>query len=158
MIRLLRIDDRLIHGQVAYGWTAALGADVILIVNDDAATNDFKRMAFDIGKPPNCKLYYRTLADAPAALEILHKNMKYKCLILVESVKDAYELVKRSPYIKHINLGGTRLKEGRRAIMGLIAVSDEDITMLRDIEQRGIKLEVRRQPSETARKLSELIK
>lgn len=43
MITLLRIDDRLIHGQVAYGWTQALDVSVILIVNDDVATNEMQK-------------------------------------------------------------------------------------------------------------------
>lgn len=36
MVSLMRIDDRLIHGQVAYGWATSLGINVILVANDEA--------------------------------------------------------------------------------------------------------------------------
>ena len=62
MVKLLRIDDRLIHGQVAYGWTQALGVSVILIVNDDVAHNEMRKVAYNVGKPAGCKLYFRDMA------------------------------------------------------------------------------------------------
>jgi Phosphotransferase system, mannose/fructose/N-acetylgalactosamine-specific component IIB len=44
MIEMLRVDHRLLHGQVAFSWTSTLGADCILIANDTAATNELKKL------------------------------------------------------------------------------------------------------------------
>lgn len=51
MIKLLRIDDRLIHGQVAVYWVNATGADTIVIANDKHATNAMLKMSLTVGKP-----------------------------------------------------------------------------------------------------------
>ena len=52
MIKLLRVDDRLIHGQVAVSWTSYLGADTIVVANDKAITDKLMQMAFNMAKPP----------------------------------------------------------------------------------------------------------
>ena len=51
MIKLLRIDDRLIHGQVAVYWINATGADTIVIANDKHAPNAMLKMSLTVGKP-----------------------------------------------------------------------------------------------------------
>ena len=48
MIKLLRVDDRLIHGQVAVSWTSYLGADTIVVANDKAITDKLMQMAFNM--------------------------------------------------------------------------------------------------------------
>ncbi|MFQ7536893.1 MAG: PTS sugar transporter subunit IIB [Clostridium sp.] len=46
MIKMLRVDHRLLHGQVAFSWTGYLGVNCILIANDDCVTNDLLRQRF----------------------------------------------------------------------------------------------------------------
>lgn len=63
MIKLLRIDHRLIHGQVAFSWTQELGADCILLANDDCVTNQIRRTAISLAKPTNVKLVVKGIED-----------------------------------------------------------------------------------------------
>ena len=156
MVKLLRIDDRLIHGQVAYGWTQALGVSVILIVIDDVAHNEMRKVAYNVGKPAGCKLYFRDMAEGVAAVKKLEAS-SHKCLVLVDSVKDALTLVKECGCIRTVNLGGQRMAEGKRFISTLVAVDDQDIQMLREMEALGSQLEIRKVPSDTARRLEELV-
>lgn len=156
MITLLRIDDRLIHGQVAYGWTQALGVSVILIVNDDVATNEMRKIAYNVGKPAGCKLYFRNVKDGIDAVKKLNASA-YKCLILVDNVKDALTLVKECGCIRTVNLGGQRMAEGKRFISTLVAVDDNDIAMLKEIESLGTELEIRKVPADSIKRLNELI-
>ena len=51
MIKLLRVDHRLLHGQVAFSWTQGLGADCILIANDDVPKNDIRKTTIKLAKP-----------------------------------------------------------------------------------------------------------
>ena len=92
MIKLLRIDHRLIHGQVAVSWTQELGADCILLANDDCVTNQIRRTAISLAKPSNVKLVAKGIEDSIQAIND-GKTDKYKLFVVVESVKDAYELV-----------------------------------------------------------------
>lgn len=59
MVSLMRIDDRLIHGQVAYGWATSLGINVILVANDEAKNDQMKAMSLNLAKPSNVTLYIR---------------------------------------------------------------------------------------------------
>lgn len=156
MVKLLRIDDRLIHGQVAYGWTQALGVSVILIVNDEVAGNEMRKVAYNVGKPAGCKLYFRNVEEGIEAVKKLEAS-SHKCLVLVDNVKDALTLVKESGCIKNVNLGGQRMADGKRFITTLVAVDDKDIAMLKEIEATGTEVEVRKLPSESKRRLEELI-
>ena len=156
MVKLLRIDDRLIHGQVAYGWTQALGVSVILIVNDDVAGNEMRKVAYNVGKPAGCKRYFRDVKEGVEAVKKLEAS-NHKCLVLVDNVKDALTLVKESGCIRTVNLGGQRMADGKRFITTLVAVDDSDIAMLKEIEAAGTEVEVRKLPSETKRRLEELI-
>ena len=63
MIQLLRVDHRLLHGQVVFSWCGQLNPNCILIANDAAATDDVRKAALRLGKPNNCLLYTSDAAD-----------------------------------------------------------------------------------------------
>ena len=75
----------------------------------------------------------------------------------MDNVKDALTLVKECGCIRTVNLGGQRMAEGKRFISTLVAVDDQDIQMLREMEALGSQLEIRKVPSDTARRLEELV-
>jgi len=68
MIKLARIDDRLVHGQVAFTWVSSLGIDCLLVANNKIAKDKFQKMAMGLAKPPMVKLLIMTLADSIAFL------------------------------------------------------------------------------------------
>ena len=105
MILLLRVDHRLLHGQVAFSWTQTLGADCILIANDAVAGDELRKTTMKLAKPQGVKL---VIKDIKAAIEALNSGVtdKYKLFIVVESVEDAYKIVSNVKQIKQVNLGG----------------------------------------------------
>ena len=113
MILLLRVDHRLLHGQVAFSWTQTLGADCILIANDAVAVDDLRKTTMKLAKPQGVKL---VIKDIKAAIEALNSGVtdKYKLFIVVESVEDAYKIVSNVKQIKQVNLGGIKPREGSR--------------------------------------------
>ena len=54
MIKALRIDHRLVHGQVAFTWTHFLAATRIIVIDDKAAADEFQKMALNMAKPAGC--------------------------------------------------------------------------------------------------------
>jgi len=115
MIKLTRIDDRLVHGQVAFSWTPALGIDCLIVANDKIAKDEFMKMTFGLAKPAGTKLHIKSINDTIAFLKE-EKNNKLKILLLVNTVKDAYLLAAEVPEIQSINFGGIRTKEGAKLI------------------------------------------
>ncbi|HBM5487354.1 TPA: PTS sugar transporter subunit IIB, partial [Enterococcus faecium] len=69
MIILTRVDHRLLHGQVAFSWTQSLGADCILIANDDVPNNEVRKTTIKLAKPQGVKLVIKNIADSIAALQ-----------------------------------------------------------------------------------------
>ena len=64
MIKLLRVDDWLIHGQVAMVWTSYLQANLLVIANNKAATDPMTKMALSLAKPPGVDLEFKSIQDA----------------------------------------------------------------------------------------------
>ena len=68
MIKLLRVDHRLLHGQVAFSWTTNLGADCILIANDGIMHDDLRKTTVKLSKPAGTKLVIKNIEDSIAAI------------------------------------------------------------------------------------------
>ncbi len=156
MIKLTRIDDRLVHGQVAFTWTPALGADCLLIANDKVAKDEFMKMTLGLAKPSGTKLLIKSVNDAAAFLND-EKSKNAKVLILINSVKDAAALAAEVPAITTINFGGLRSKEGSRLISKAIAVNDDDIAIIHEMLANGLELEVRQVPTDNKQLVQSLI-
>lgn len=156
MIKLIRIDDRLVHGQVALVWTPALSADCLIVANDKVAKDDFLKMTLGFAKPANAKLLIQSIAEAISFLND-PKNQNLKCLVLINSVQDAAVLAEAIPKINSINFGGLRSSEGSKLISKAIALRDEDIAVAKKLIEKGIELEVRQVPTENKQLLQNLI-
>jgi fructoselysine and glucoselysine-specific PTS system IIB component len=156
MIKLTRIDDRLVHGQVAFSWTPALSADCLIVANDKIAKDEFMKMTMGLAKPAGTKLLVKSLADTIAFLND-EKSSKLKILLLINSVKDAYTLALSIPEIQSVNFGGIRSREGTRLISKAVAISDEDILLIRELLTKGLELEVRQVPTDNKQLLEGLI-
>ena len=99
MIQLLRVDHRLLHGQVVFSWCGQLNPNCILIANDAAATDDVRKAALRLGKPNNVKLVIKTVEDSIAAINE-GKTDKYSLMIVTSNVKDAVRLARETTQIR----------------------------------------------------------
>lgn len=156
MIKLLRLDDRLLHGQVAFTWTPALGVDTLVIANDKLARDEFRKMTLGLAKPPGTRLIIKNVAEGTTFLQDA-KNAGLKMLVLVDSVPDAFAMAEAIPDIRSINFGGLRTRDGAKAISKSIFLTDEDITLSRKLLERGLELEIRQVPTDTKQMLEPLI-
>jgi PTS system mannose-specific IIB component/fructoselysine and glucoselysine-specific PTS system IIB component len=156
MIKLTRIDDRLVHGQVAFTWTPALGVNCLLVANDKVAADEFMKMTLGLAKPAGTKLLIKSLKEAAAFLND-EQNKGLKVLLIINSVKDAAIMAAEVPEIKSINIGGIRLKEGAKLISKAVGVNDEDIILIRDLLNKGIELEIRQVPTDNKQMVNSLI-
>lgn len=156
MIKLIRVDHRLLHGQVVYAWTKAIGTDCILIANDAVAKDELRMSALRMSKPDGVKLVIKNLEDSVKALNSGVTD-KYNLFIIIESIHDAWYLAGQVKDIQKINLGGTKLQEGRRQISKAMFVSEEDCNLLREMNERGIRLEVQMVPDDLPQDVMKMI-
>ena len=69
MIKSIRVDYRLLHGQVAVSWTASLGADCLLLVSDTVKNDPLRLNALKMAKPSGTKVVVKNTAEAVEALK-----------------------------------------------------------------------------------------
>ena len=69
MIKLVRVDHRLLHGQVAFTWVKMIGTDCILIANDSVAKDELRMSALRMAKPDNTKLVIKSIEDSIKAIK-----------------------------------------------------------------------------------------
>lgn len=149
MIKLFRIDDRLLHGQVAFAWTKTLGIDTIYVVNDKLATDEITKMTLNIAKPRGTKL---TVLDVNSGIEEIkkHVNDRTNVMIIVNNVFDAKTIAEGVEEIKSINFGGIHEIPGtqNKRYSGSICLTLEDIEACKEMAAKGIELEIRAVPEE----------
>lgn len=146
-VSLVRIDDRLIHGQVVVGWVNALNANYIIVVNDEAAEDDVQKCLLKMSVPQSLKIDIFSTTGFN-----LHNDSKEikenKVIILLANVKDCFKLIEKGFKIDFINVGGMRYLAGKREITRSIFLSDEDIEDFKKLAKLGIKIELRMIPAD----------
>ena len=156
MITLVRVDHRLLHGQVAFSWTQYVGADCILIANDSVPNDELRKTTIKLAKPPSVKLVIKNIADSIEAIKSGVTD-KYTLFIVVESVEDAWRLAREIPEIKSINLGGIKAKEGRRNISKAVNLLPDEITRLNELVGQGVEIEIRQVPNDRKQLITECL-
>lgn len=159
MIKMIRIDDRLIHGQVMVSWINYLKISGILIVSDSVANDEIRKTALNVARPADLKLFVKNVQEGIASIEKLN-GFSYDSIVITENVPDALALVKNCPVLKGItvNMGGQKMGPDRKRIADLVCLSENDLKDLREIEALGANLEIRKLSSEPPQKLQNLVR
>ncbi|MCY6958400.1 PTS sugar transporter subunit IIB [Clostridium brassicae] len=147
MIKLVRVDHRLLHGQVAFSWMNSIGGDCILIASDEVVKDEIWKTTLKLGKPSGVKLVIKNIENSIKALNSGVTD-KYKLLIVVQTIKDVARLVEGCPQITTVNLGGVKDTEGARQISKAVFVTKEDEEILKNLIGKGIEVEIRQIASE----------
>ena len=144
---LWRIDDRLIHGQVATRWTKETGVKRIIVVNDQVVKDKTRATMLKQAVPPGVTAHVVSVDK----MMRVYNNPEYagdKVMLLFTNPTDALELVRRGVPIKSINIGGMAYKEGRVMLDTSVSVDEKDIEAFKELDSRGIELEVRKVASD----------
>ena len=147
MICMIRMDDRLLHGQVAYAWKADLGYNAVVIASDEASKDDVKKAALKMCCPSDVRLAIRTVEDA---LKLL-KNPKLeslRVLVVMDNPKDLLKLCKQLDEKPRINLGGMTRRENTTELIKAVNATKEDIENLDNVLNLGFSIECRQVPSD----------
>lgn len=156
MIKAVRVDHRLLHGQVAFAWTKVLQTDCILIANDAVSKDQLRMSALRMAKPDSVKLVMKNIEDSILALNSGVTD-KYNLFIIVETIEDVYRLTKGFASIKEVNLGGTKSTEERKQISKAVFVSETDCERIKEMNDHGIKVTVQMVPDEPSQNAIDLI-
>jgi len=146
---LIRIDDRLIHGQVVVGWGRLLKPGRIILCSDTIAESPWEKeiyMGAEAMSPYPLSISVFTTEETMAFLNN-ELNEQEKIILLVETPEDILELIKRGIKMDKINVGGMHYKQGKRRLAPYIFVDERDIKLFKEIDQMEIELEGREVPT-----------
>ena len=153
-ILLTRIDNRLIHGQVATQWTSTIGANLIRVANDGVAGNKMRQKLMDMAAPQGVATRYFSVQKT---IDVIHKAAaRQHIFLIVENPEDALRLVKGGVPIKKLNIGNMHMSEGKRQVATSVAVNDEDVAAFRALQDAGVELSIQRVPSTPVEPTSKL--
>ncbi|MBN1898358.1 MAG: PTS sugar transporter subunit IIB [Spirochaetes bacterium] len=153
---IVRIDDRLIHGQVVTGWVKTLKLDNIVVANDSLINDHYKIQVIKLAVPSDINLEFLNINTAAKKLKE-KRWQKFQTILLIESPEDAYKLVKQGCSLKSINVGGLHYKLGRVQLTANLALNEQDKKYLKDLAKEGIQLEGRALPSDEAYNVIKMI-
>ncbi|HEL0246488.1 TPA: PTS sugar transporter subunit IIB [Streptococcus equi subsp. zooepidemicus] len=103
MITQIRVDDRLIHGQVAVVWTKELNAPLLVVANDEAAKNEITQMTLKMAVPNGMKLLIRSVEDS---IKVFNdpRAVDKRIFVIVSSIKDACQIAKQVKDLEAVNV------------------------------------------------------
>ncbi|MGW8958562.1 mannose/fructose/sorbose PTS transporter subunit IIB [Paenibacillus sp. NPDC055715] len=151
-ISFVRIDDRLIHGQVATVWVKETKCNKIIAVSDEVAADTLRKTLLLQVAPPGIKAYVVTIEKAIEA----YNNPKYndfKTLFLFTNPTDVLRVVEGGVPFTSVNVGGMCFKEGKTQITGAVSVDKQDVEAFHKLHEKGIELEIRKVASDPKIKL-----
>ena len=151
---LLRVDDRLIHGQVVVAWGRHLRPKRIWVVDDATAASEWERKLLG-SAAPDVDVRVVTIAEGAAAYAE-EAAAEGAALMILRSLKAAADLVEAGAPIASLNLGGIHYAAGRTKVNDYIYLDTDDRAQARRLIARGVKLTVQDVPATRAVPLSEL--
>ena len=155
-ILLTRIDNRLVHGQVATQWCGSIGANLILVANDKVEKDTLRQGLMDMAAPSYASMRYWSLEKT---INNIHKAADRQLIFIVcETPEDVLKLVEGGVPIKKVNIGNMHMAEGKRQVAGSVAVDDKDVEAFKKLRELGVELEIKRVPSEPSENIEKLFK
>ncbi len=153
-IVLTRIDNRLIHGQVATQWCGSVGANLLLVANDAVAGDKMRQGLLKMAAPGYAQTRFFSLAKTIAVID--KASPRQMIAIICETPQDVLKLVEGGVPIQKVNIGSMHMSEGKRQVATSVAVDDDDVAAFRKLQDLGVELEIRRVPDLAAEDVNKL--
>ena len=155
-IVLTRIDNRLIHGQVATQWCGVVGANLLLVANDAVSKDEFRQGLMNMAAPAYAQTRFFSIEKTCAIID--KASPAQKIAIICENPQDVLRLVKGGVPIKKVNIGNMHMAEGKRQVATSVAVNDDDVACFKEWQDLGVELEIKRVPDTAAESIDKLFK
>ena len=162
MIVMVRLDERMIHGQVAIKWSRHTEVDRIVVISDEAAANPLIQKSLMMAAPATAKTAIKGLA---AGIELLKnpKAAEHKILVIVSKPEDLLEVVRQVPDIPLVNVGNygrVAAKAGmekRRTYRQNLYAYDREVEILKQVIAEGVKCNYQTIPDDTPEELEKVL-
>ena len=142
---LIRIDDRLIHGQVVVGWGSKLNPDYIILSDNDVASDESESELYLLGVPFE---YEGKVIGFSETVDFIKENQSKKIIVVVKSPNSIINLIKYGLEIGQLNIGGMHSKEGKKEINHYVYMNEKEYNDLLELNHKGIEIFIQDLPGE----------
>lgn len=147
-IVLTRIDNRLVHGQVGVTWTKTIGANLLLVANDEAAQDKLQQQLMAAtAKSSGVGIRFFTIDKTAAIIDRAAPSQKI--FIVCKNPQDVRRLVDKGVPLKEVNVGNMHFSEGKRQITKKVYVDDQDMDDLKYVASKGVHVYIQDVPGDT---------
>ena len=146
-ILLTRIDNRLVHGQVGVTWTTSLGANLIVVVDDEVAKDTLQQQLMAIvAESSGAGIRFFTIEKT---INVIHKaSPAQKIFIVCKTPEIVRKLVDGGVPIKVVNVGNMHYTQGKKQISKKVYADDKDLENLRYLQSKGVHVYIQDTPGD----------
>jgi PTS system mannose-specific IIB component/fructoselysine and glucoselysine-specific PTS system IIB component len=155
-IRLFRIDDRLIHGQVVVGWGQPLGVGFIVLVDDEVRVSDWEQDLYRMGVPPEIDVIFASATEAVERLAAWEADPRAG-ILLTGDIDAMATLCDGTGRVAAVNLGGMHHRAGRSERLRYVYLTADEAAKLRRLSASGVRVTAQDVPSARAIGLEEFL-
>jgi mannose/fructose/N-acetylgalactosamine-specific phosphotransferase system component IIB len=156
-IALIRIDERLIHGQVTMGWARVSSANLILAVNDVVAKDQFQKKLMMMAAPVGVTIEIYSVDEV---VEKLNANTwpNATILILLRNPIDMVRLTEMGITVNKVNVGGVRSPGTTVKLTKEVSATPEEMVAWKKLDEMGIRIEVQWVPGAGVTVLNDIVR
>lgn len=152
---LVRIDDRLIHGQVVAVWCKHKNFKRIIILDDGVAKDSFMQQVLRMAAPPGIQV---EAMEVEANIELLNAlPNKESVMLLMKTPQTAKRLFDAGLQFSDLNIGGMGMMQGRKNVYRNISMSDDEKSMLKELSDKGVKIALYILPNDKSKPFTDLM-
>lgn len=145
-ILITRIDNRLVHGQVGLTWSNTIGANLVVVANDDIVNDQVQMSLMEMALNETIGIRFFTIEKT---INVIDKaSPKQKIMLVVRTPQDVLRLLEGGVEIPSVNIGNLHFAEGKKKIHANLFVTEDDIATFKKIHDMGVELEVRGIPND----------
>ena len=152
----IRLDDRLIHGQVVIGWGSVYPFNQIIVANDEIAANEWEKDLLLLAAPDGVRAEVLSVDETATLIPELFNGDDY-AIVLLNSIEDIRTLCKAAPYIKRINVGGLHFAPDKNEILRYLFINNAEKEIFLELIHLGISFECQDVPNGKAQNLADLL-
>lgn len=153
---LVRIDSRLLHGQVATGWIKSCNPDRILVVSDSVAHDELRKKMIKQAAPSGVKVHVIPLYKF-VELASDDRFGGTKALVLFETVDDVIKVIEDGVKLERVNLGSIAHSEGKVVVTTAVSMDQRDVDGLTRLQELGVTMDVRKVPADSPENMDEIL-
>lgn len=143
----VRIDERLIHGQVAGIWSTSLDTQRIIVINNEAAADPLQKSSLRMAAPTTMRLSVLTVNEAAKNIQS-GKYGRQRIFLLFKNPTDVLSYLEAGGRLETVNVGNMSYKEGTREVTKSIQVLEKEEAVFEAISEKGIHITAQLVPND----------